>query len=95
MYGWDPGEEPTGDSHRRVPPRRSRPREAFDPARGSEYPDTASAGRSTGNRGRPASRFLSSAGRRAGNALVWFAVLVIAPLFLGILLGAVAGKIHL
>lgn len=100
MYGWDPDEEPTGESYRRTPPRRipprsSRPREAFDAARGGEHPAASAARPATGNRGRSGRRFLRSARRRVGSALAWVGALVIAPLLVGVLAGAVAEHIHL
>lgn len=48
-----------------------------------------------GSRRRPASDHLRSAGRRVGHALGWFGVLVIAPLIVGILAGAVGQHIGL
>jgi hypothetical protein len=96
MDGWDPDEEPTGEPHRWMLPRRNRPREAFDATRGTEYPDPASAATSAmGSRRLPASRRLRSAGRRVGRALGWVGALVFAPLAVGILAGAVAELIHL
>ena len=96
MDGWDPDEEPTGEPYRRMPPRRSHPREDFGATRGTEYRDPASAARpGVGNRRRPASRRLRSAGRRVGHALGWVGALVFAPLAIGILAGAVAELIHL
>jgi hypothetical protein len=95
MYGSDPDEEPAG-AYRRMPPRRNRPREAFDAPRGSEYPAATSAdGFTVGRRRRLASRSLRSAGRRVVSALGWVGVLVIGPLFVGILAGAAAGMMHL
>lgn len=49
----------------------------------------------TGSRRRPASDHLRSAGRRVGHALGWFGVLVLAPLIVGILAGAIGQHIGL
>ena len=95
MYGWDPDEEQTGESYRRLPPRRSHPRDAFDATYGAEYPAPGPAARPAMGGRRPASRRLRSAGRRVGRAMGWAGALVFAPLAVGIIAGAVAQLIHL
>lgn len=75
---------------------RSHPREDFDYDRYYDRPAPDSAARLTrGERRRPASGRLRSAGRRVGNALGWVGILVIAPLIVGILAGAVGQHIGL
>lgn len=90
MNGWDADEEPTGEPYRRMPPRGNYPREPFDATRGTGYSaPTSAASPAMGSRRRPASRRLRSAGLRVGSALGWVGLLVIAPLIVGILAGAI------